>query len=814
MDDFGQVVSLEEELRQAKPDIFIGRERIVSEFMQEAESGTIPVDTRRVHQYYGVGGIGKSTLREHLIKRLEQLPGSVIGLINFENQSERTPEAALQLLRMSMGKRYKIKFTSFDLAYETYMTGRSPQAAANGSAPPLIEEGDLAANIVNTTISALDGIGLVPKAISSVHKFYHLLTKRNNKKKMAYLNPLKEKGDLELYKHLPRLFSEDLRKFAAGHSGNVYIFIDTYEALWTNHRDKAEELDVDDWIRDWAYYTPGVTWVILGREKLRWIESRSGWKNVISFHEMPSMNDEECRATLAASAITDDDIVSQIIAGAEGLPFSLRLSIDQYNSIASSRTPVRDDFKLENSKGELIKRFMKHLNKEERRALELLALTRSWDRTLFGKLITHFNSGRIGLDMQEIVRFSFMKENSDKRWEMHALMRLSLRESMHAEKFDDGNQFLFGYYAGLLEAHDFRSANGQPDFWLGEAFFHGFSLLEKGAMELKAFVEWFRKEDARFYNQGNWGVSISLHKQLVDYLELSPRPEREREYKQHLAVIVYDLAFILFMFIRYDEAEKQFRYAKQLAEASYAEGHAFIGKTFYGLATILQNKGEYAEAEALYLESLRIRENALGENHLAVALSANNLGTLYHGRGRLEEAKELYLRSIRIRQLPAQYDSNKLADGYLNLARLYHDQRNYSEAEHVGGEALGLKIKLFGMNHMGLCNALNHLGNIFIQQGQYARANTFFSKAIRIARSHKSEDASVMGKIYYNLAVLSHLQEELEQATEYIGQCLEIQKLYYGEDHYRYRRSLEGLAGLSELAAGSEHSEEQLQLEF
>lgn len=813
MDRFGRPISLEEELLQTKRDIFIGRDKLVTEFMREAQSGSMTSDTWRVYQYYGVGGIGKSTLREHFIERLEQLPGSVIGVLDFESEAERDLEFALRLLRNSMAKQYKIKFPTFDTAYEMYINGRSPHLAANDGSSPLLEDSDYALDITNVVFKILEDIPwlkLVPQTYKKFTKFHNSYTKRKLKKKMKYLQQFKESaGDREFYSKLPRLFSEDLRSFAAEHTGNVYIFIDTYEALWTNQRHKAYELDVDAWVRTWAEYTPGVTWVIFGREKLRWKEADPRWKKVISHHEVPSMSDQECRSVLAAAGITGEDIVSQIIANAEGLPFSIRLSVDLYNRICTNRQPVHEDFQMVHTDKQLIGRFLKYLTKGEQRSLELLALTRSWDQTLFSTLMAHFRPGSADESLQDVVHYSFIKEGTDKRWEMHALMRKSLREGMEADKSISGNQFLFNYYAKMLESHHFRSTDGQPAFWLGEAFFHGFSLMENGAMEIQAFIDWFRKEDARFFNQGKWGVSINLHRQLIDYLEAEPAQEQ----KQQLAVIVYDLAFILFMLIRYEEAEKLFRYAKQQAEESYVPDHPFIGKTYYGLATMLQNLGDYPHAEELYLESLRIRESALGKDHLAVALSANNLGSLYRSRGRLEEAKELYLRSIRIRQLPNHYDANKLADGYLNLTRLYHDQENYVEGESVGREALKLKIKVYGFNHMELCQALNHLGNICLRQRQYARAQNFYRKAIRIARSHHAEDAAVMAKIYHNSAVLFHVLEQLEMANMCVEQCLEIQKLYYGVDHYRYQRSLEGLSGLQELAAGSEHLG-KIQLEF
>ncbi|MCH6266074.1 tetratricopeptide repeat protein [Neobacillus citreus] len=776
--------SLEEKLSQQSSDIFVGREEILLDFFREDNQAPLSLETYKVCSFYGVGGIGKTALRKEMVKRIQQNLDTV-GVLNFETKEHQKIDNALIHLRKSLGKKYKINFAFFDIAYSLYMNKAYPNLALNDSSAPLLDESDFLLDVINT-VKEIPGISLVPKIYNLYHKGHKLLTRYLNERKMSYLSLLSDKEASELLLLLPQIFSEDLMEYIQKNSAKVYIFIDTYEALWEDQRLKGDEFYVDEWIREWIQVTPGVTWVIFGRERLRWAETDKDWNDVIVQKQLTSLGEEVGAEILRRHGIHQEEIISTILGYSKGLPYSIELSVDLFKRISKERAPVKEDFQFEKNVEKLFTRFMKYLTKGERRALELLALTRSWDRQLFTLLVKQFDIGFYADDFDDLIHFSFIKMGADGRWEMHSLMRESLRDHIGNHKFMEGNQFLFQYFSSQLRQYEFKSTVEKPSFWLDESFFHGFSLAVKNLMPLEEFVEWFRAEDSRFFNYGKWEVSIPLHQQLINYLDPMPTDKAG----QLLAIIVYDLAFIYFKQTKYQEAEKQFRKAVDLAEKVYGPNNSFTAKTYYGLATIFHNQGKYEEAEPLYLESLRIREQVLGANHLGVALSANNLATLYQDMGRLEEAEPLYLKSIEIRKRPENFDERKIAAAYISLVYFYHHKKEYEDAAKMGLAVIKFGKKVFGMTHINFSQALNHLGNVYIRQGKYRKSLNLYLKALQIVVGNLGDSSAEAAKVYHNLAVLSFLLSKQAAVTGYMEKCLEIKKEIYGDAHFRYLQSV------------------------
>ncbi|MFS0774925.1 tetratricopeptide repeat protein [Neobacillus sp. 3P2-tot-E-2] len=776
--------SLADKLVQGSNDIFVGRDEIMMDFFAEENQTPLSSETYKVCMYYGVGGIGKTTLRKQMVKRIEQNQNNAACVLNFETKGYQEKENALIHLRKSLGKKYKMNFAFFDIAYTLYMNKAYPHLALKESTAPLLDESDFLLDVVNT-IEEIPGISLVSKIYNLFHKGHKLIKRYLDEQKMSYLSLLAEKEASELLSYLPEIFSEDLLGFIERTSTNVYIFIDTYEALWQDQRLKGYESYVDEWIRDWIQVTPNVTWVIFGRERLRWEEIDQNWRAVIQQQEIPSLRKEDGREILKQHGIHEEEIISKILDYSEGLPYSIELSIDLYKRISRERTPVQEDFQFKKNVEKLFSRFMRYLTKGERRALELLALTRSWDRELYNILMKRFDIGFNDDDLDDLTYFSFIKLGADGRWEMHALMRESLRDFMGNYKFTEGNLFLYQYFASLLSQHSFKSTVEKPAFWLGESFFHGFSLAVKDLMAIDEFIEWFRREDSSFFVYGKWEVSIPLHQQLIGFLEQTPI-ERNNKW---LAVIVYDLAFIYFKQTKYPEAEELFEKAVTIAESAYGVNDSFTAKTYYGLATIFHNQGKYEEAEPLYQSSLRIRKQILGENHLGVALSANNLATLYQDLGRLEEAEPLYLESIEIRKRPENYDGGKVIAAYISLVYFYHDKKEYELAVSMGIEVIKLGKKVFDMNHVNFSQALNHLGNIYIRQRKYRKSRILYQKALAIAIENVGELSAEAAKVYHNLSVLSYLLDDQAVVINHIEKCLHIKREIYGENHFRYHQS-------------------------
>jgi tetratricopeptide (TPR) repeat protein len=67
-----------------------------------------------------------------------------------------------------------------------------------------------------------------------------------------------------------------------------------------------------------------------------------------------------------------------------------------------------------------------------------------------------------------------------------------------------------------------------------------------------------------------------------------------------------------------------------------------------------------------------------------------------------------------------------------NLAALYHNQGQYAKAEPLYQRALAIREKALGAEHPKVATSLNNLAALYHNQGQYAKAEPLYQRALAI----------------------------------------------------------------------------------
>jgi tetratricopeptide (TPR) repeat protein len=645
--------------RPAAERQFVGREEFVApvHVALKEPRRTKPL----VLVYYGGAGIGKSRLRLELTKQMDAEPGVLTTALDFAIPSYRQPESALLFLRNTLHGAYQVKFPSFDLAYAYLWQKSHPDAPlASGDmtgiaaipdrVPKEASEPDSLLSQLLDESGKLPLIGLIPKVAkllaapldpSTTRPLDHFLSDWWTERGERELEDLPQMEPAAIVERMPKLWAADLKdalratsfkpqatsreeggeRREESHVRNdgrttmnderatrkAVLFIDAYEQLWqtvdagqqavgSRQETGDRRQKTDEWVRELVKQLPEALWVICGRQKLHWEEVEPDWNNSLSQHELKALSDQSSRQFLASCGIASEPIQDAIVKGSQGVPHYLDLAVD---TVQSARCKVQDAEFGGDNPDELVKQFVRHLDRSELEALQVLSAPRYWYYGLFENLMSEYETGYPATAYDELGRFSFVSEGAAaETWTMHELMREALQEAQPPELRKRVHLFLHELYAKQLEGLDAKNITDKHRAALTEAFYHG-----RQAKSASGLWVWLGAASDVFDKAGKFRLLTPL-----------------------------------------------FREAAQALETEVGPNHPDTATALWRLATELADLGEYAEAEPLHRRSLAIREKVLGPEHPDVAKSLNDLARMLYSQCRYADAEPLYRRALAVRE--------------------------------------------------------------------------------------------------------------------------------------------------------------------
>ena len=403
--------------------------------------------TISVIDFYGVGGIGKSRLLEELINvDATKIDDCITSEIDFDDPTARTQSRALLKLRTIFKNRFQVKFGNFDIAYSLYFKKKNPEFQYGVNSEVISQEVSLLGDILSV-FEGLGFIGLIPKLINKSNELYGKFKVPSTIKKA-----LEEFENLDIQSIEDRLiafFAYDLKKHCSELKQLPVIFIDTYEKLWEERNSHGVLFTLDDWVREIVKSLPFALFVIMGREKLRWMDYEKDWDEVIEFCLLDRFTDLDSSAFLQSCRITDGKVLSRIISSSKGHPYYLDLSVDIYYQILSNgKRPVDNDFAV--NKHLIFESFVRHLDSNEIEVLKVLSLTRYYTFELLEYLLKGFNIGYPVTRFDDLKRFSFIEQDGE-TFRIHSLMKKSLQDQLSDSLLNRINESIFLYYDSKLE---------------------------------------------------------------------------------------------------------------------------------------------------------------------------------------------------------------------------------------------------------------------------------------------------------------------------------------------------------------------------
>ena len=776
--------------------------------------------------YYGVGGIGKTSLRKEFPKVLEKHnefhknPDVIWAYIDFSIESHRQTEKFLVILKNELQEKYRIKFHLFDIGYATYWRKVNPQI-------PLLRESYSEESIVTDLLDFFGGF--VSINYSSIKKVIESAPDRFKEwtlKRETEIVNITNMEATEIEKNLPALWARDMVDHLKYTSSSAVIFIDTYEALWENHRGQGNFNSKDKWIRDLVAELPGLLWVICGRQALRWEEIDPDWKEYIEQYQIGNLPEKYAVDLLNLCEVKEENIQKIILDGSKGVPYYLDLAIDTYNQIKKDRQPVPNDFARTPS--EIFEMFIKYLDKQETETLKVLSAPRFWDYYLFEALVKKFNTGYSLTAFSDLGSFSFTSKNSDDKWYMHQLMKESLQEYQDPDLRKRVHRFIFEYYSEKLRAIDIKNITEEHKNALLEGFYHA-----KITLEMSELLEWLITISKPFQEAAFWylllplyeemlriqntklpsehlDIATTLNKMAVLYNKMGKYKDALLLYQQSLKIrkkmlepdnpdiasTLNGLAWIYFKMGEYEKALPLYQEALEIREKVLGPKHPDVARSLDNKAALMKNMGRYYEALPLYQRALGIREKVFGKEHRAVATNLNNIAILYAAEGKYEQALELYLQSLEIKEKILGKEHPSVSTTLSNMSVLYIKLGKYKEALSSCQKAYEIREKALGPSHPSIATTLSNLAEIYSCMGMDEEALPLCKQALEIREKALGPSHPSIAYVLNPLAKLYQKKGTYEQALSTICRALEIRKKVLEPEHPEIANTLNILAGI------------------
>nr|WP_306798626.1 tetratricopeptide repeat protein [Oceanobacillus saliphilus] len=762
--------------------------------------------------YYGVGGIGKSSLQKQLkVELLEQEPNAMYTVLDFKDTALHSPARALLELVREITCKQSLSFPHFEIAYSIYFCKRNPDISYNEKKLPFEKELGIMASIV----SSLDGMGIAGTVTGIVGKVYE--SKKNwnlNKDVKTYLKELENCSVQEIEEQLVAFFAFDLQQAIEKYQiPSSVIFLDTFEALWAGMNNKSTIHTKDKWIRDLIGSLPNVLFVICGREYLEWEKYDSDWKNIINHQMIQNFDYHDAQVFLEQCGIKEEPIRDKIIQSSGGYPYHLDLSVDTYFEM-KNRGEVMDSSRFGSNKREILDRFLQYLTDDEIETLKIMSIARFYDKDIFAYLLTEYPTGYPITKYDDFNKFSFITNESGKLF-IHAMMRQEIVEYASNELVSDVHDTMANYYRKKFTDSTKPDIDQETEIEaLTELIYH-----QKAYHNQKDFISWLSEEclpvlkklqlqgESRFLREtltsvydehGAKDMGISLIQILVDMIHLNG------EYDQAISII--------------DEYFDRLDTTQILESAQTA--HLAIRKVHHQMFSMPVNP---LIQELLIMEPILAEKNWQTEYNELLFMIGGNLGVLkgdlkfsrkwlvkamryaaennqpsYYSRairkyvdvlklnGHLKWAKEFCEKGISIAKMNGyeRYEAILIC----TLADIYRMEKNYKIAENLLDEAMN-KIKKVGIKGwVGHIHAT--YAEIHFQKEEYDSAAAKWTKALEIYRSLGLQWGLIMANIGLERCRLKGLKiEGTDAITYWVDKAVELN---YQREAELVRRVIEG----------------------
>ncbi|TLS68728.1 tetratricopeptide repeat protein [Mariprofundus erugo] len=748
-----------------------------------------------VLNFWGVGGVGKSTLLKRAWEEFEEEhPDSSLRLIHIDLDSDKSeslsPIELLWKLRSLVFKYGKVSFPLFDLLYVKYKKlNDEPVDVKTGPLLSTIEKlrdaSDIGSNFADVLEKVTGSTALTvvigKHVISAV---WGKFKQSSSAKAISFnLDDIDELKVADFEKILPEVLAAEMGAYLVSANRTICIALDGYERV----RKPVEKLLVEHFISRLLTnpdYYPHVGILVMGRNELDWSEYDSAlqellddgsdehWNPYLDQHRLGGLSksyakqfldvavelyQEEKRDDLATLVRDNRDEIAaaSMEAGTEGTesyhPFHLDLCLEQ---IEKQRAGFDAGKHLGKTPKELRTRFLKYLDDNSREWHYAFALCGEFDEELFSYLV---DKKSISGSLQEFYRFvlgySYVTpQNGENSFKFHRLMQNSLIADIASRNEIDRDILRKSVLEKLIGFYDSRFVGRKLEALLKEGF------------------EYYQR-----------ATDMLIHSVRANVISLSEASQKAVE---------WDKAFSsAFLPVR----ELCVRKWLLLKSELLGDDTLQVADSLYALGLMLAKQGKYDESEQALKSALETRVSALGEDHSQVSTIRHELALVLKAKGNYIEAKEQLSKSLWIKRHSESLPEDRFTK-LNNLALILMTQRNYDGAVRLLCKSLAMKVSQYGESSSELVGVLDNLAIAMDKQCNYHYVYALHNKSLEIKRAcYGNVDLSIAKSLSYLGFIMDVYANDLA-AEKMLRESLGIYRQMLGDDNPEVATGMKNLA--------------------
>ena len=722
----------------------------------------IPQGEYDVIHYYGIGGIGKTTLLKQIqleISRKFNDSHKMSIYYNFEkNQSKE--DFLFVLSRQIMLRNKGTGFPVFDYAFEKWMTYAGKTKAeidsyvATKENEILTIEGaiDQLSGVASDFLPFVNVATVAAKGIISLcEKEYQkiILTNNENRRIIYEINSLK--GD-EIGKNLVKYFAHDALKIFNKFTSPFVILLDGYEALVSILRDGDERANLADaWVheedRGLVRQLPNACWVVAGREQLQWDRELLPDNQK---HLMGRISHMDAKGYFNQIGIWDDELIEGLYRLTGGTPVYMDWCYKKYLQLSEHKEAgyqLRiDDFGT--STTDMAERYLRDMSPVHLNTVRIMCcLPDIWDNEMFSWVAGKAGYLEcLGEEGNKIKELSLI-EKMDDSFRVHETFRTVVTNVINENKREQLSEIVFQYLFAILD---------------GECTVREKSVIIRSYVRsLERIGQCVKWNDEKLSKLADCVIALN----------------NEGDYQAQL-----DIAESICKYIREKVNDEE--------NVSYLKGLHCVAMSYIRV-------GKYKEAKELGEKVYKARKRVLGEEHPDTLDSLNNLANSYRKLGNYEKAKELGEKACEAHRRKGYLDTPAALDTLdclNNLASSYRSLGDYEKSKKLNEKIYEARKLILGEEHLNTLSTLNNLANSYSDLGDYEKSKELNEKVYEARKRVQGDEHPATLATLNNLAISYGALGDYEKSKELSEKVYEARSRVLGEEHPDTLVSLDNLA--------------------